>query len=84
MRIEDMSKYHEHHIALADLMNELGTQIDTENPRQSIGLSLVSARAKRERDGPNKLSPPKRTPAIIRFLAKFLDGLMILLMAAGE
>jgi hypothetical protein len=54
-----------------------------ENPRKSAGLDSETARMKLERDGPNLLTPPKQTHWLIRFGHKFLDGLMLLLLAAG-
>ena len=47
------------------------------------GLSSAEARARLERHGPNRLTPPPRRSALRRFLAQFDNLLIYVLIAAG-
>jgi len=47
------------------------------------GLSGAEAAARLERFGPNRLTPPKRRPAWMRFLAQFHNLLIYVLLASG-
>ncbi|HEY0835411.1 MAG TPA: HAD-IC family P-type ATPase [Azospirillum sp.] len=47
------------------------------------GLSAAEVEARRRRFGPNRLTPPKRRPPLMRLLAQFNDVLIHVLLAAG-
>ncbi|WP_029010851.1 cation-transporting P-type ATPase [Azospirillum halopraeferens] len=47
------------------------------------GLSPAEARARLDRYGPNRLTPPKRRSALMRFLVQFDNILIYVLIAAG-
>lgn len=47
------------------------------------GLSSMEAAARLRRFGPNRLTPPKRRPAWLRFLAQFHNLLIYVLLASG-
>jgi magnesium-transporting ATPase (P-type) len=47
------------------------------------GLSGAEAAARLQRFGPNRLTPPKRRPAWMRFLAQFHNLLIYVLLASG-
>ncbi|OQR70780.1 sodium/potassium-transporting ATPase subunit alpha-like [Tropilaelaps mercedesae] len=62
----------EHKIALEDLYARLGT-----NP--TTGLTSQQAREVLERDGPNALTPPKKTPEWVKFCKNLFGGFSLLL-----
>lgn len=62
----------EHKIALEDLYARLGT-----NP--TTGLTGQQAREVLERDGPNALTPPKKTPEWVKFCKNLFGGFSLLL-----
>ncbi|XP_022668604.1 sodium/potassium-transporting ATPase subunit alpha-like isoform X3 [Varroa jacobsoni] len=62
----------EHKIALEDLYARLGT-----NP--TTGLTSQRAREVLERDGPNALTPPKKTPEWVKFCKNLFGGFSLLL-----
>mmetsp|Transcript_33412 Transcript_33412/g.95723 ORF Transcript_33412/g.95723 Transcript_33412/m.95723 type:complete len:1054 (-) Transcript_33412:271-3432(-) len=47
------------------------------------GLSTAEARARLQRDGPNALSPPRRTPAVVKFLLQTISGFAPILWLAA-
>ncbi|XP_006832120.1 PREDICTED: potassium-transporting ATPase alpha chain 2-like [Chrysochloris asiatica] len=62
----------DHKLSSEDLEKKYGTNIIT-------GLSSARAAALLARDGPNTLSPPKKTPEIVKFLKQMVGGFSILL-----
>ncbi|XP_028967045.1 sodium/potassium-transporting ATPase subunit alpha isoform X1 [Galendromus occidentalis] len=62
----------EHKITLEDLYARLGT-----NP--TTGLTSQQAREVLERDGPNALTPPKKTPEWVKFCKNLFGGFSLLL-----
>ncbi|CBS91421.1 HAD-IC family P-type ATPase [Azospirillum lipoferum] len=64
-----------HALDAADAAGRLGSPDE--------GLSGAEAAARLERFGPNRLTPPKRRPAWMRFLAQFHNLLIYVLLASG-
>ena len=62
----------EHKITLEELYARLGT-----NP--TTGLTSQQAREVLERDGPNALTPPKKTPEWVKFCKNLFGGFSLLL-----
>ncbi|KFM68400.1 Sodium/potassium-transporting ATPase subunit alpha, partial [Stegodyphus mimosarum] len=62
----------EHKITLQELYTRLGT-----DPEK--GLTQAQARSVYERDGPNSLSPPKKTPEWVKFCKNLFGGFALLL-----
>ncbi|GBM26405.1 Sodium/potassium-transporting ATPase subunit alpha, partial [Araneus ventricosus] len=62
----------EHKITLQELYSRLGT-----DPEK--GLTQAQARTVYERDGPNSLSPPKKTPEWVKFCKNLFGGFALLL-----
>jgi len=62
----------EHKIPVEELYQRLQTNPDT-------GLSTAEARRRFERDGPNALTPPKKTPEWIKFCSNLFGGFALLL-----
>jgi sodium/potassium-transporting ATPase subunit alpha len=62
----------EHTISLPDLYNRLNT-----NPER--GLTAAKAREVFARDGPNALTPPKKTPEWVKFCKNLFGGFALLL-----
>ncbi|XP_015907347.1 sodium/potassium-transporting ATPase subunit alpha-B isoform X1 [Parasteatoda tepidariorum] len=62
----------EHKITLQELYTRLGT-----DPEK--GLTQAQARKIYERDGPNTLSPPKKTPEWVKFCKNLFGGFALLL-----
>ncbi|XP_035209918.1 sodium/potassium-transporting ATPase subunit alpha-like isoform X1 [Stegodyphus dumicola] len=62
----------EHKITLQELYTRLGT-----DPEK--GLTQAQARNIYERDGPNSLSPPKKTPEWVKFCKNLFGGFALLL-----
>ena len=48
-----------------------------------LGLTDAEAKARLERDGPNALTPPPKTPEWIKFLKVMVGGFASLLWAAA-
>jgi sodium/potassium-transporting ATPase subunit alpha len=66
----------EHKVSVEELCHRLGTDAKR-------GLTSDEARLRLERDGPNRLNPPKSTPWWIKLGAQFLDFFAILLQIAS-
>ncbi|XP_055950188.1 sodium/potassium-transporting ATPase subunit alpha-like isoform X2 [Argiope bruennichi] len=62
----------EHKISLQELCSRLSTNMER-------GLSVEQARKILERDGPNALTPPKKTPEWVKFCKQLFGGFAILL-----
>ncbi|KAF2355314.1 P-type ATPase [Trinorchestia longiramus] len=62
----------EHKVPVEELYQRLQTNPDT-------GLSSAEARRRYERDGPNALTPPKKTPEWIKFCKNLFGGFALLL-----
>jgi len=62
----------EHKIPVEELYQRLQTNPET-------GLSTAEARRRYERDGPNALTPPKKTPEWIKFCKNLFGGFALLL-----
>ncbi|XP_018024191.1 sodium/potassium-transporting ATPase subunit alpha [Hyalella azteca] len=62
----------EHKIPVEELYQRLQTNPDT-------GLSSAEARRRYERDGPNALTPPKKTPEWVKFCKNLFGGFALLL-----
>lgn len=73
----------EHSLELHEIAKRYQTELNYDNLRKSKGLTTEEATRRLERDGPNRLTPPKKTPEIIKFLKFFIGGFMILLEAAA-
>ncbi|PRP84051.1 P-type ATPase [Planoprotostelium fungivorum] len=83
---EDHSKEYqadEHLLTLEELAKNYSANINSENPKASAGLERQDAEDRLLRDGKNKLTPPKQTPEIIKFLKEFANYFMILLEFAA-
>jgi len=73
--IEDLKQeviMDEHKIIFDELYVRLKTNPDT-------GLTFSQAKAVLERDGPNSLTPPKKTPEWIKFCKQLFGGFALLL-----
>ena len=57
----------DHVLSLADIAAKHNTSLSVDNIRQSNGLTKSEAAARLLRDGPNALTPPKKTPEWIKF-----------------
>jgi len=66
----------EHLVEPEILMSRLGTHAES-------GLPLEEAVNRLNRDGPNALTPPKRTPAIVKFLNQLFSGFAPILWVAA-
>ena len=73
----------EHKLSLSALKTALNTNIDTENPAMSHGLSSRAAREILAKDGPNRLSPPRRKPEWLKFLLHLTNMFMLMLLGAA-
>ncbi|CAL1279857.1 unnamed protein product [Larinioides sclopetarius] len=62
----------EHKISLQELLSRLSTNMER-------GLSMDQARKILERDGPNALTPPQKTPEWVKFCKQLFGGFAILL-----
>ncbi|GFR07814.1 hypothetical protein TNCT_711131 [Trichonephila clavata] len=62
----------EHKIPIHELCSRLSTNIEK-------GLSVEQARKILERDGPNALTPPKKTPEWVKFCKQLFGGFALLL-----
>lgn len=73
--IEDLKQeviMDEHKISVDELFARLHTNCDT-------GLTYAQAKAILERDGPNTLTPPKKTPEWVKFSKQLFGGFALLL-----
>ena len=61
-----------HRIPLSELCQRLGTNLE-------MGLTEAQAKANRERDGPNALTPPPTTPEWVKFAQNLFGGFAMLL-----
>merc|ERR1719370_2823375 len=61
-------------------LEELAEQLDT---NFEMGLVDAEAKMRLERDGPNSLTPPKKTPEWLKFLKVMFGGFAALLWAAA-
>lgn len=73
----------EHLLPLTDLADRLGVRIDAEDPRRGPGLTRDLAASRLRELGPNRLTPPRSRPEWLKFLLKFTDVFMVMLLAAG-
>lgn len=62
----------EHKISVEELFSRLKTNSDS-------GLTFSQAKAVLERDGPNALTPPKKTPEWVKFCKQLFGGFALLL-----
>lgn len=73
--IEDLKQeviMDEHKIIIEELVLRLKTNAD-------IGLTNAQAKTVLERDGPNALTPPKKTPEWVKFCKQLFGGFALLL-----
>lgn len=73
----------EHTLDIGALAARFETCVDSHAPEASHGLSSEQAASRLVTHGRNALSQPKEKSAIFRFLAKFLDKFMVMLLIAG-
>ena len=73
----------DHLLSREDVAERYGVQIDWTNVGASKGLTSGEAEARLKANGPNRLTPPKETLEIIKFLKQFANPLMALLVVAG-
>jgi len=73
----------DHLLSREDVAERYGVQIDWTNVGASQGLTSGEAEARLKANGPNRLTPPKETPEIVKFLKQFANPLMALLLVAG-
>lgn len=71
-KIKKLQDMDEHFIPIEDLVARLDTDL-------ANGLTSEKAAAVLSRDGPNRLSPPRQTPQIVRFLSHMFGGFSLLL-----
>jgi hypothetical protein len=64
----------QHLLTLEELGAKHGTHVDAAAPAASRGLTKAQAAERLVTFGPNVLTPPKQTPAIIQFLLKARRG----------
>jgi cation-transporting ATPase F len=74
--METLIGRHWHHLPDKEVVDLLGADI-----RKGLGLLEVDRR--RRHFGPNLLTPPKRTPPIVRFLLQFNNSLVYILLASA-
>ncbi len=74
--METLIGRHWHHLPEAEVVDLLGGDSRT-------GLDLLEVDRRRRHFGPNVLTPPKRTPPIVRFLLQFNNSLVSILLAAA-
>jgi len=72
----------DHQLTLAQLAKRYAG-VDPSDPAASKGLSEADALALRHEHGPNRLTPPKETPEIVKFLRQLANPLLLMLLAAG-
>eukprot|EP01115_Flamella_aegyptia_P001611 TRINITY_DN1266_c0_g1_i2.p1 TRINITY_DN1266_c0_g1~~TRINITY_DN1266_c0_g1_i2.p1 ORF type:complete len:907 (-),score=328.67 TRINITY_DN1266_c0_g1_i2:612-3332(-) len=73
----------EHTWDIKELAGKFETDINFEETKASLGLSVEEAQKRLERDGPNVLTPAKVTPMWIKFLQQFIQFFPLLLEAGG-
>lgn len=66
----------EHFLTIPELEVEMKTSF-------TVGLTSAEAAMRLERDGPNALTPPKRTPPWLRFILHLVGGFSLLLWAGS-
>ena len=75
--------YTEHQMTMQEVARLYQATIDVTNVQESKGLSERAAKERLQREGPNLLTPPTRTPKWLKFARQFKNLFMILLLAAG-
>ncbi|KAF0988455.1 hypothetical protein HZS_5193, partial [Henneguya salminicola] len=65
-----------HKIPLRELLDRLGTSVEH-------GISTARAAELLKVHGPNRLTPPKKTPEIVKFLKVLFTGFSLLLLGGG-
>jgi hypothetical protein len=74
----------DHQLSLAQLAKRYpDSGLDASDPPASKGLSEAAAAALRAKHGANRLTPPKTTPEIVKFLRQLLNPLLLMLLVAG-
>ncbi|TKR77856.1 hypothetical protein L596_018757 [Steinernema carpocapsae] len=74
----------EHHLDVVQLSRiHPNSNINTNNPKLSKGMSKTDAEKRLQKDGPNALAPPAEISNLTLFLRQFLNMFWILLMGAG-
>lgn len=65
------------------MQKKYNVQVDPEKPASSPGLSTSEAQKRLEEQGPNQLSPPKKTHPFVKFLHSLMGLFNLLLLVAG-
>eukprot|EP01117_Protostelium_nocturnum_P010459 TRINITY_DN3765_c0_g2_i2.p1 TRINITY_DN3765_c0_g2~~TRINITY_DN3765_c0_g2_i2.p1 ORF type:complete len:848 (-),score=331.49 TRINITY_DN3765_c0_g2_i2:115-2658(-) len=73
----------EHRWTLEQLSEKYKVNLNSAEPKKSQGLTTENATEKLNETGKNRLTPPKQTPEIVKFLMEFLNPFMILLEIAA-
>jgi cation-transporting ATPase F len=74
--METLIGKHWHHLPDAEVVDLLGGDARR-------GLDLFEVERRRRHFGPNVLTPPKRTPPVVRFLLQFHNSLVYILLGAA-
>ncbi|HRZ57195.1 MAG TPA: cation-transporting P-type ATPase, partial [Candidatus Paceibacterota bacterium] len=74
--METLLSHHWHHLPAPEVVQLLETNTDK-------GLDLFEVKHRRQRLGPNQLTPRKGRSALLRFLLQFHNPLIYILIAAG-
>uniref|UniRef100_A0A1I8AS76 Cation_ATPase_N domain-containing protein n=1 Tax=Steinernema glaseri TaxID=37863 RepID=A0A1I8AS76_9BILA len=78
------NSFTEHHLDVVQLSRIYSaSNIDTQNPKLSKGMSKEEAERRLQKDGPNALAPPAEISNLTLFLRQFLNMFWILLMGAA-
>ncbi len=67
---------------MKEYLSDIQDVLKTQNTAES-GLTTAEAKARLEKNGPNKLAEGKKTPLIVRFLKELSDPMILILIAAA-
>eukprot|EP01117_Protostelium_nocturnum_P010456 TRINITY_DN3765_c0_g1_i1.p1 TRINITY_DN3765_c0_g1~~TRINITY_DN3765_c0_g1_i1.p1 ORF type:complete len:1126 (-),score=460.97 TRINITY_DN3765_c0_g1_i1:37-3414(-) len=73
----------EHRWTLEEISAKYSVSLDYKEAKRSLGIGNDEALVRLGREGKNQLTPPKKTPEIIKFLSHFINPFMILLEVAA-
>jgi magnesium-transporting ATPase (P-type) len=84
LEVHPSEGYTEHRLALQEVARLYQASVDLGNLHASQGLSSSEAKRRLQKNGPNVLTPPARTPNWLKFARQFKNLFMVLLLAAGK
>ena len=81
----DVGKYDvdEHICSIEDVVAKFSTSVNVVDVHKSFGLSKPEAAKRLSANGPNALTPPKKTPEWIKYLKQYTNPLLMLIVVAS-